>query len=466
VASKQGHDEREVARTAGGAATGSPPDPTGGGSAVTEESRTSSRTSSGQAAGALAPLLELLLGDPLPVRFELWDGSGTGPTDGPGSVLVRSPDALRRILWGPGELGMARAYVVGDLELRGDLFGMLRALRHAAPRDLRRDLRTTAKTLRATYRLGAIGLPLPKPDLEASPHGRRHSKERDSEVVRHHYDISNEFYRLVLGPSMTYSCARFDKGAASLEEAQESKHDLICRKLGLHERPGCRLLDVGCGWGSMALHAARHYGAHVVGVTLSAAQAERGCQRAKEAGLEHQIDIRLLDYRDLRGERFDAISSIGMSEHVGKSETAGYFESLHDLLADSGRLLNHAISSVGGSRLGRHSFVGRYVFPDGELLDVGDVVLAMERAGFEVRDVESLREHYSRTLHAWVENLEAGWEEAVAEAGLARARVWRLYMAASAIGFDDGGLSVHQVLGVKPEAGGKSRMPPTRSEWS
>lgn len=414
----------------------------------------------------LSPLLELLLGHPLPVRFEFWDGSGAGPADGPGPIQVRSADALRYALWAPGELGLVRAYVAGDLDVRDNLFEVLRALRDAVPRDLRPDLRTMALAVRALRRLGGVGLPPPRPAIEApSPRGRLHSRARDSDVISHHYDISNDFYRLVLGPSMTYSCARFDRDARSLEEAQESKHDLICRKLGLHERPGCRLLDVGCGWGSTAIHAARHYEADVVGITLSVAQAELARRRVREAGLGRRVEIRVQDYRDLPGERFDAISSVGMSEHVGKTMTAPYFDSLYRLLADRGRLLNHAISSVGGSRMRRRSLIGRYVFPDGELLDVGDVVLAMERAGLEIRDVESLREHYSKTLHAWVENLEANWDEAVAEVGIARARVWRLYMAASANAFDGGGISVHQVLGVKVGPGGRSHMPPTRRDW-
>jgi cyclopropane-fatty-acyl-phospholipid synthase len=292
-----------------------------------------------------------------------------------------------------------------------------------------------------------------------------HSKQRDAVAISHHYDVGNDFYRLVLGPSMTYSCARFDREGMSLEEAQRSKHDLICRKLGLAERPGARLLDVGCGWGSMAMHAAKSYGARVVGVTLSASQAEFARARARDAGLEANVEIRLQDYRDLGGETFDAISSIGMFEHVGTKRMDEYFNILFSLLAPTGRLLNHAISTPGGSRMRGRSFINRYVFPDGELVDLADVAGAMERAGFEVRDVESLREHYSETLHAWVANLEGSWDEAVGLVGEPRARVWRLYMAGSANGFDDGGIAVHQVLGVVPAQGGASGMPRARAGW-
>jgi cyclopropane-fatty-acyl-phospholipid synthase len=418
------------------------------------------------AATMVAPLLEGLFGHHLPVRFEFWDGSGIGPSDGPGTLVIRSPNAISRMLWAPGELGIGRAYVTGELQAHGDIFSVLQALHDAARSDLRAGPRPALLALRAALQLGVLGRPPARPAEEASPRGRRHSKSRDAAVISHHYDISNEFYRLILGPSMTYSCARFVEPSTTLEAAQESKHDLVCRKLGLHEHRGLRLLDVGCGWGSMALHAAHHYGANVVGITLSTTQADLARLRIKEAGLDDQIEIRVQDYRDLRGERFDAISSIGMFEHVGTEKTAEYFATLHALLGETGRLLNHAISSIGGSRMGRNSFIGRYVFPDGELIDVGQVVLAMERAGFEVRDVESLREHYARTLRAWVGNLEANWAAAVAEVGVQRARVWHLYMAASANGFEDGGISIHQVLGTKPEPDGRSGMPATRAAWA
>lgn len=421
----------------------------------------------GSVAAVLAPVLSALVGTDAPIRIAFWDGSSMGPDPAVGTLTLRSPDALRRIVWAPGELGIARAFVAGDLSVEGDIFEVLVALRDASPNDLRLlDARTLAATVRAARRLGALGAPLPPPPEECRPAGRIHSPARDARAISHHYDVGNDFYRLVLGPSWTYSCARFVTPASSLEEAQSAKYELICRKLGLDERPGARLLDVGCGWGSMAIHAAVNHGARVVGIALSHEQVDRATVRVREAGLEDLVQIRYQDYRDLRGEQFDAISSIGMFEHVGTARTAQYFATLRELLVPTGRLLNHAISSPGGSRLGPRTFIGRYVFPDGELVDVGEVLLAMERAGFEVRDVESLREHYSHTLHCWVANLEEHWDEAVALVGRARAEIWRLYMAASAIGFDDGGIAVHQVLGVVPDAHGSSGMPRTRNAWS
>ena len=420
----------------------------------------------GSAADALAPLVEALVGGDVPVRFEFWDGSHIGPADGVGTVRIRSVDAVRRILWAPGELGVARAFVAGDLSVDGDIYALLRVLHGASQRDLRQmGLRAVPAAFDAARRAGAFGRPLPPPPEECRPVGRRHSPSRDARVISHHYDVGNDFYRLVLGPSMTYSCARFSSEEANLEEAQGAKHELICRKLGLDRQPGARLLDVGCGWGSMAIHAALHHQARVVGVALSREQVDAARRRVVEAGLEDQVEIRLQDYRYLGGEAFDAISSIGMFEHVGSAMMARYFDTLRRLLGPTGRLLNHAISKPGGSVLGRRTFVGRYVFPDGELLDVAEVVRAMQRAGFEVRDVESLREHYSRTLHHWVANLERRWDEAVGLVGPSRANIWRLYMAASANGFDDGGLAIHQVLGVLPGPDGTSGMPPTRTGW-
>jgi cyclopropane-fatty-acyl-phospholipid synthase len=310
-----------------------------------------------------------------------------------------------------------------------------------------------------------IGRPLPPPPQEAQLRGRRHSKSRDSAAISHHYDLSNDFYRLVLGPTITYSCAYFPEEDATLEEAQRNKYDVICRKLGL--QPGMRLLDVGCGWGGMVLHAAEEYGVDAVGVTLSERQAELATQRVEDAGLRGRVEIRVQDYRDVADGPFDAISSIGMFEHVGRDKLAEYFACLHKLLAPGGRLLNHGISRPGNEGAGarakfdRNGFIERYVFPDGELHEVGTVVSLMQER-FEVRDVESLREHYARTLRHWVTNLEANWDRAVELVGPS-ARIWRLYMAGSALNFEAGRTSIHQVLAVKPDATGASRMPLTRA---
>ncbi len=417
------------------------------------------------AAATVTPLLSAVFAGRIPLQFRFWDGSSVGPAGGPGAVLVRSRDALRRLMWAPGDLGLGRAYVAGDLDFEGDLFGVLRALEQAAPKDLRFGARPAWAAIEASTRLGVLGRPPAPPPEELRSRGRLHSKRRDARSISHHYDVGNDFYRIVLGPSLTYSCARFVDEGATLEDAQASKHELVCRKLGLPGQPDARLLDIGCGWGSMALHAATQHQATVVGVTISRAQAELARKRVAEAGMTDRVEIRVQDYRDVAGEQFDAISSIGMFEHVGSERTEQYFETTRALLRPGGRLLNHAISSPGGSRLGGRSFMGRYVFPDGELLDVGEVVLAMERAGFEVRDVESLREHYARTLRAWLANLEAGWDEAVHLAGIGRARIWRLYMAASALGFEDGGVAIHQVLGVVPDSSGGVGMPAVRA-WT
>ena len=422
----------------------------------------------GPVAAAMRPVIEGGFGRKIPIRFEFWDGSMLNPRDQTVATLrFNSPDAIRRLLWMPNELGLGRAYVSGDIDLDGDLVDVVMAFRDAKPEvaNTARPWRVLPSAVMAAKRVGALGRPLPPPPEEARLHGWRHSLRRDANAIGHHYDVGNDFYELVLGPTMTYSCARFAQPDVTLEDAQTAKHDLVCRKLGLHEHPGARLLDVGCGWGSMAIHAALHYDAKVVGITISKAQAERARKRISDAGVADRVEIRLQDYRDLTGETFDAISSVGMSEHVGHGKIDQYFATLRSVLVPQGRLLNHAISSVGGSTLGPRSFIGRYVFPDGELIDVGNVVLSMEEAGFEVRDVESLREHYARTLRYWVSNLESNWDQAVAMVGAPRAKVWRLYMAGSAVGFEDGGIGIHQVLGVVPTDMGTAGMPPTRRDW-
>ena len=408
----------------------------------------------------LAELVAELLGPDPPVAVELHDGSVVGPADAPARLVFRSPDVLRRLATAPGELGFARAYVAGELDVEGDIYAALELHERLAAARL-----SARQWLAAARLVGREGLrPLAPPAEEAQLHGRRHSRERDAAAIAHHYDVSNHFYRLVLGPSLTYSCAVFSEPLLTLEEAQAAKHELVCAKLGLEE--GMRLLDVGCGWGSLLMHAAEHHDVEGVGVTLSRAQADLARERIAEAGLANRVDVRLADYRDLRGERFDAIASIGMFEHVGRSQLAVYFRRLHELLRPRGRLLNHGISRPPGHRprFGRRGFVQRYVFPDGELHEIGSVVSTIQRAGFEARHVESLREHYALTLRRWVANLEEGWEEAVAEVGPARARIWRLYMAGSALGFEAGRLQVHQVLAVRAERG-QSGLPLPPGAW-
>jgi len=408
----------------------------------------------------LAAIVEDLLGPDLPVAFRAYDGSRAGPEDASATLVIRSPDAIRRILTARGELGFARAYVTGDLDVEGDIFAAL-ALRDRLP-----VVRLRPRQWLQVARFAGPGAirPLPPPPEEARLRGRRHTPARDAAAVSHHYDVSNEFYRLILGPSMTYSCAVFERPDATLEEAQTAKHDLVCRKLGLG--PGMRLLDIGCGWGGMVLHAARHYGVRAIGVTLSRRQLQWAEKAVAEAGLTGLVEVRLQDYRTVGDAAFDAVSSIGMFEHVGLAKVSEYFGAIQQLLRPQGRLLNHAISRPPFERakIARGSFIERYVFPDGELLEVGQTVSAVQQAGFEARHLESLREHYALTLRAWVANLETNWDAVVNEAGAGRARIWRLYMAASALNFEANRSQVHQVLAVRTEDG-VSRMP-LRADWA
>lgn len=417
----------------------------------------------------LAQALAIVLGaEDIPVRVQAWDGSEAGPPDAP-LVLFRSRRALRRILWSPGQLGLSRAYVSGDIDAPGDIFETFAALNSIAKfaegapaRSLK--VREVLKLVRTAVRLGALGPnPAPPPEeANVGRHGRRHSKKRDAAAISHHYDVGNHFYALVLGPSLVYSCAVWENEQTGLDAAQEAKLDLVCRKLGL--QPGMRVLDVGCGWGSFALHAAQRYGVDVVGVTLSAEQAALASKRVAEAGLTDRVEIRIQDYRDVNDGPFDAISSIGMSEHVGSEQMPRYTSQLRDLLRPGGRLLNHAISwNAGPTDPDPDSFIPRYVFPDGEMLSLGEMVTALETARLEVLDVEALRRHYALTLRAWVRNLEDHWDEAVEAGGAGRARVWRLYMAASALGFEDGTTGVNQILVQKT---GGDEPPLRRTAWT
>ncbi len=403
-----------------------------------------------------------------PWRLRAWDGSQSGPPDAP-VVAVRSPTAVRRLVWAPGELGLARAYVAGDIDIEGDVYATLDAALAPVGRlttrgDFSRpSARQWAELARTAIALGAVGPPpTPPPEEFRRPRrlGRLHSRVRDAAAVTHHYDVGNEFYALVLGPTLVYSCAVWADEGTGLDAAQESKLDLVCRKLGL--APGMRLLDVGCGWGSLALHAAQRYGVDVVGITLSSEQADLARSRVSTAGLAGRIDIRIQDYREVADGPFDAVSSVGMAEHVGRGGLPTYVGALHDLLAPGGRLLHHVIAWSGGATTwDDDTFISRYVFPDGELISLADTVGALETR-FEILDVEALRRHYALTLRAWVDRLEKHWDRAVALTSEGRARVWRLYMAAAALSFEAGKLGVNQVLARK--AGGAAP-PLRRTDW-
>ncbi|WP_222262614.1 SAM-dependent methyltransferase [Modestobacter marinus] len=420
-------------------------------------------------ADQLTEALGAVLGTPdVPLRMRGWDGSLAGPAGAP-VLAVRSPQALRRLLWSPGQLGLGRGYVAGEIDLEDDVFATFAALSSvgrladtgpmAAPTP-----RERLRLLGVALRLGAVG-PEPAPPAEEAHLGRtglRHSRRRDAAAIAHHYDVGNDFYELVLGPSMVYSCAVWASPETGLDAAQEAKLDLVCRKLGLSE--GSRLLDVGCGWGSLAIHAAQRYGATVVGITLSDEQARRAAKRVAEAGLTDRVDIRVQDYRAVEDGPFDAISSIGMAEHVGRARLPEYATRLRELLRPGGRVLNHAIAWNAGTKTwDPDTFIARYVFPDGELIPLGEMVGVLESPDLEVLDVESLRRHYALTLRAWVQRLEENWDAAVAVAGEGRARVWRLYMAASALAFEAGHMGVAQVL--LQRTGGE--LPPLRrTDWT
>jgi cyclopropane-fatty-acyl-phospholipid synthase len=416
---------------------------------------------------ALAQVFERVAGPGAPVEFRAYDGSSAGEPGSAIKVVVRSPVAVSYLAQAPGALGLARAYVAGHIDVEGDMYTALVRLSKAQLNTM--DWHERLHLLRQLGGLKILFPRVPPPPQEVRKGrrwvaGRRHSRQRDASAISHHYDVSNRFYEWVLGPSMAYTCACYPSADATLEEAQAYKFDLVARKLGL--RGGMRLLDVGCGWGGMVMHAAREYGVRALGVTLSCQQAEWAQHAIEAAGLGELAEVRHLDYRDVTETGFDAVSSIGLTEHIGKANLPAYFSFLCGKLMPGGRLLNHCITRPDNSEpaIRQDGFINRYVFPDGELEGPGHIISVMHDNGFEVRHEENLREHYAMTLAGWCANLDAHWDDAVGEVGAPTARVWRLYMAGSRLGFERNQIQLHQMLGVRLEADGKSGMP-LRPDW-
>jgi len=429
------------------------------------------RTDTAAARPHLADVLNMLTDGDLPFGFAAYDGSSTGPSQAPIQLHLRTPRGAAFLATAPGSLGMARAYVSGDLIVEGihpgDPYELLKLVLRLPWR--KPDTMTVTRVARA---LGVARLvPPPPPPQEALPdwrralEGLRHSKRRDADAIHHHYDVSNRFYEMLLGPSMTYTCACYPTAEATLEEAQAAKYDLVARKLGLE--PGMRLLDVGCGWGGMVRHAVREYGVTGIGVTLSAEQAAWGRREIERQGLTGRAEIRHLDYRDVPEGDFDAVSSIGLTEHIGVRNYPAYFGFLLSKLRPGGRLLNHCITRPENRHPARvrGGFIDRYVFPDGELTGSGRIISAMQDAGFEVRHSENLREHYGRTCAAWCDNLVENWGACVAEAGEATAKIWGLYLAGSRLGFELNWIQLHQALGVRLHSDGRADFP-LRPTWA
>jgi cyclopropane fatty-acyl-phospholipid synthase-like methyltransferase/DUF1365 family protein len=398
----------------------------------------------------IAALLHRSAGVALPVRIRAWDGSEAGPATGP-VLVVRSRRALRRLLWAPGELGLARAYVTGDLDVEGDIAEGFRQAWRAAGAQTTSGVRIgpagRVRALGGAVRLGAVGLPPAPPASEARLVGRLHTKLRDRAAISHHYDLSNDFYELLLDETMAYSSAVFAEPTQSLADAQRAKLDLVCRKLDLG--PGQHLLDVGCGWGSLILHAAEHYGVRATGVTLSAQQRDFVAKRIADRGLTDKVEVRLQDYRDVQGT-FDAVASIEMGEHVGEENYATYARVLHDAVRPGGRLVLQQMSRHAGTAPGGGAFIESYIAPDMHMRPMSETLRYLESAGFEVRHVEALREHYVTTVRHWIDTLEARWDEFVALAGEEVARVWRLYLVGGALAFEDGRMGVDQYTAVRP----------------
>jgi cyclopropane-fatty-acyl-phospholipid synthase len=416
-------------------------------------------------ASQLAALVAGVAGGSLPVRLKAWDGSVAGPSGGP-VLVIRDRRALRRLLWSPGELGLADAYIAGEIDVEGDLADGLRQVwQHARTAGLARGgvrvgLADRVRAARIAARLGVLGPRPAAPSLRARPAGRMHTRDRDRTAISYHYDLSNDFYRLILDERMAYSCGYWTTPESTLDQAQVAKLDLICRKLGLE--PGMRMLDVGCGWGALAIHAAKHYGVAVTGVTLSAEQRRFTLDRVTELRLAGAVEVRLQDYRDVADGPYDAVAAVEMGEHVGRDQYPAFAAKLRDLLAPRGRLLVQQMSR-GTVAPGGGAFIESYVAPDMHMRPVGETVALLEQAGLEVRDVHAMREHYVRTVQAWSATLAARWDEVVALVGEPVARVWRLYLAGGAVTFEEGRMGVDQILAVRPSGSAASGMPAVRS---
>jgi cyclopropane-fatty-acyl-phospholipid synthase len=397
-------------------------------------------------AGQLAGVLRAVLGTEPPVRLRAWDGSTAGPEDGP-CVVLRSNRALRHLLWKPGELGLARAYVSGDLDVQGDIRdGLRRCWAALGGRKHRMSPAAWARIVALAVRLGVLGPPPPAPPEEARMRGRLHAPGRDRKAIAHHYDLGNEFYELILDPHMAYSCGYWRSPDYNITDAQRDKLDMICGKLELRE--GMRLLDVGCGWGSLLLHAAEHHGVHATGVTLSARQREHVLARAERAGLTDRVDVRPQDYRDLSDQPFDAVASIEM----GERNYPTYAATLHRMLRPGAKVLVQQMSR-GTVAPGGGAFIESYIAPDMTMRPLPRTLAHLERAGLEIRHVEALREHYTWTVDAWADTLERRWDEVVELVGAGWARVWRLYLAGGGLAFEDNRMGVDQILATRPQSG-------------
>jgi cyclopropane-fatty-acyl-phospholipid synthase len=403
------------------------------------------------AADRLAAVVRDAAGIDLPVRVRAWDGSEAGPAGGP-VLVVRNRRALRRLLWAPGEMGLARAYVTGDIDVDGDIAdGFRRAWAMSAEsRPASTSLRDKARAVTVAARLGAIGPPPRPPAAEARLSGRLHTRGRDRAAIAHHYDLSNDFYRLLLDEHMAYSSAYFTHDGQSLYDAQSAKLDLICRKLELKQ--GDRLLDVGCGWGSLILYAARNYGAYSTGITLSAEQRALITERVAEQGLSDKVDVRLQHYREFADppESFDAVSSVEMGEHVGEQHYPGYVDVMHHALKPGRYLLLQQMSRHEGTAPGGGPFIESYIAPDMHMRPLWQTIRHVESGGFEIRGVEAMREHYVTTVDRWLDTFEDRYDEFVALQGEEVARVWRLYLVGGGLAFEQGRMGVDQILARKP----------------